>query len=56
MSKPLEHLKVMEREINWMNMDSHLKNPKAAKAMSEIQLKIHDARKVFEELEKDGLD
>ena len=41
----------MDREINWMNIDGHLKDDDAAKTMREIQLKIHDARKVFERLE-----
>jgi len=54
MSKPKEHLKQMELEINWMNLDGHLKEEKVAKAVSDIQLKIHDARKILEELEQNA--
>jgi len=52
MADPLEHISKMDQEINWMNLDGHLDNDEVAKSISDLQLQLHETRKVFEKLNK----
>ena len=52
MSEPKNHLAIMSHEIYLMGRDGHLEDFEANVQVNAIETQIHEARKVFERLER----
>ena len=45
----VEHIIAIERELTWMGLDGHLKDPDAQDIVNQILKLNHKLRKIFEE-------
>lgn len=48
MSKPIEHIEVIEKELHAINQDKHIITADEYVVMGDLQDKLHDLRKCFE--------